>query len=66
LFPEKLAVLAIADIFGIVRLQSALEAEEVPHGKVYAGAPQGMCATLQDQVRAELLAFLRRSQQTSA
>jgi non-heme chloroperoxidase len=27
--------------------------------KVYAGAPHGMCATLKDQVNAELLAFLQ-------
>jgi non-heme chloroperoxidase len=34
--------------------------------KVYPGAPHGMCATLKDQVNAELLAFLQRSQQASA
>ncbi|HXL21471.1 MAG TPA: alpha/beta hydrolase [Candidatus Dormibacteraeota bacterium] len=34
--------------------------------KVYAGAPHGMCSTLKDQVNAELLAFLQRSQQASA
>src|SRR5712672_3036320 len=34
--------------------------------KVYPGAPHGMCSTLKDQVNAELLAFLERSQQASA
>ena len=34
--------------------------------KVYPGAPHGMCSTLKDQVNAELLAFLQRSQQASA
>ena len=34
--------------------------------KVIPGAPHGMCSTLKDQINAELLAFLRRSQQASA
>jgi len=34
--------------------------------KVIPGAPHGMCSTLKDQVNAELLAFLQRSQQASA
>jgi non-heme chloroperoxidase len=34
--------------------------------KVIAGAPHGMCSTHKDQINAELLAFLRRSQQASA
>jgi non-heme chloroperoxidase len=34
--------------------------------KVIPGAPHGMCSTLKDQVNAELLAFLQRSQQVSA
>ena len=34
--------------------------------KVIPGAPHGMCSTLKDQMNAELLAFLRRSQQASA
>ncbi len=29
-------------------------------------APLGMCSTLKDQINAELLAFLQRSQQASA
>jgi non-heme chloroperoxidase len=34
--------------------------------KVISGAPHGLCSTLKDQVNAELLAFLQRSQQASA
>jgi non-heme chloroperoxidase len=34
--------------------------------KVIPGAPHGMCSTLKEQINAELLAFLRRSQQASA
>jgi non-heme chloroperoxidase len=34
--------------------------------KIIPGAPHGMCSTLKDQVNAELLAFLQRSQQASA
>jgi non-heme chloroperoxidase len=34
--------------------------------KVIPGAPHGMCSTLKDQINAELLAFLQRSQQASA
>ena len=34
--------------------------------KVIPGAPHGMCSTLKDQVNAELLAFLQRSNQASA
>jgi non-heme chloroperoxidase len=34
--------------------------------KVISGAPHGMCSTLKDQVNAELLAFLQRSQQAFA
>jgi non-heme chloroperoxidase len=34
--------------------------------KVIPGAPHGMCSTLKDQMNAELLAFLQRSQQASA
>jgi non-heme chloroperoxidase len=34
--------------------------------KVIPGAPHGMCSTLKDQINAELLAFLQRSQQAFA
>jgi non-heme chloroperoxidase len=34
--------------------------------KIISGAPHGMCSTHKDQINAELLAFLQRSQQTSA
>jgi non-heme chloroperoxidase len=34
--------------------------------KIIPGAPHGLCSTLKDQVNAELLAFLQRSQQASA
>jgi non-heme chloroperoxidase len=34
--------------------------------KIIPGAPHGMCSTLKDQINAELLAFLQRSQQASA
>ena len=34
--------------------------------KVITGAPHGMCSTLKDQINAELLAFLQRSNQASA
>jgi len=34
--------------------------------KVIPGAPHGMCSTHKDQINAELLAFLQRSQQASA
>jgi hypothetical protein len=34
--------------------------------KIYPGALHGMCSTLEDQVNAELLAFLGRSNQASA
>ncbi len=34
--------------------------------KIYPGAPHGMCSTLKDQVNAELLAFLKRSDQAAA
>src|ERR1700687_144133 len=34
--------------------------------KIYPGAPHGMCSTRKDQVNAELLAFLQRSNQASA
>ena len=34
--------------------------------KIIPGAPHGMCSTLKDQVNAELLTFLQRSQQASA
>ncbi len=34
--------------------------------KVYPGAPHGMCSTLKDQINADLLAFIQRSQQASA
>jgi len=34
--------------------------------KVIPGAPHGMCSTLKDQMNAELLAFLQRTQQASA
>jgi non-heme chloroperoxidase len=48
---------------------SALLSSKIVKGatlKVYAGAPHGMCSTLKDQVNAELLGFLQRSQQASA
>jgi non-heme chloroperoxidase len=48
---------------------SALLSSKIVKGailKVYAGAPHGMCSTLKDQVNAELLTFLQRSQQASA
>jgi non-heme chloroperoxidase len=34
--------------------------------KIVSGAPHGMCSTHKDQINAELLAFLQRSQQASA
>jgi len=34
--------------------------------KIIPGAPHGMCSTLKDQVNAELLAFIQRSQQATA
>jgi non-heme chloroperoxidase len=34
--------------------------------KIIPGAPHGLCSTLKDQINAELLAFLQRSQQASA
>jgi non-heme chloroperoxidase len=34
--------------------------------KIIPGGPHGMCSTLKDQINAELLAFLQRSQQASA
>ena len=34
--------------------------------KIVPGAPHGMCSTHKDQINAELLAFLQRSQQASA
>jgi non-heme chloroperoxidase len=34
--------------------------------KIIPGAPHGMCSTHKDQINAELLAFLQRSQQASA
>jgi non-heme chloroperoxidase len=34
--------------------------------KIIPGAPHGMCSTLKDQINAELLAFMQRSQQASA
>ena len=48
---------------------SALLSSKIVKGatlKVIPGAPHGMCSTLKDQVNAELLAFLQRSQQASA
>jgi non-heme chloroperoxidase len=48
---------------------SALLSSKIVKGatlKVYPGAPHGMCSTLKDQVNAELLAFLERSNQASA
>ena len=33
--------------------------------KINPGAPHGVCSTLKDQINAELLAFLQRSQQAS-
>jgi non-heme chloroperoxidase len=34
--------------------------------KIYPGAPHGMCSTLKDQVNADLLAFLKQSEQAAA
>ena len=34
--------------------------------KIVSGAPHGMCSTHKDQINSELVAFLQRSQQTSA
>jgi non-heme chloroperoxidase len=34
--------------------------------KIIPGAPHGMCSTHKEQINAELLAFLQRSQQASA
>jgi non-heme chloroperoxidase len=34
--------------------------------KIIPGAPHGMCSTHKDQINAELLAFLQRSQQATA
>jgi non-heme chloroperoxidase len=34
--------------------------------KVISGAPHGMCSTHKDQINAELLAFMQRSNQASA
>ena len=34
--------------------------------KIYPGAPHGMCSTLKDQVNADLLTFLSRSEQAAA
>jgi len=48
---------------------SALLSSKIVKGatlKVIPGAPHGMCSTLKDQINAELLAFLQRSQQASA
>jgi non-heme chloroperoxidase len=48
---------------------SALLSSKIVKGatlKVIAEAPHGMCSTLKDQINAELLAFLQRSQQASA
>jgi non-heme chloroperoxidase len=48
---------------------SALLSSKIVNGatlKVIPGAPHGMCSTLKDQINAELLAFLQRSQQASA
>jgi non-heme chloroperoxidase len=48
---------------------SALLSSKLVNGatlKIIPGAPHGMCSTLKDQVNAELLAFLQRSQQASA
>jgi len=48
---------------------SALLSSKIVKGatlKVIPGAPHGMCSPLKDQITAELLAFLQRSQQASA
>jgi len=48
---------------------SALLSSKIIKGatlKVIPGAPHGMCSTLKDQINAELLAFLQRSNQASA
>jgi non-heme chloroperoxidase len=48
---------------------SALHSSKLVKGatlKIISGAPHGMCSTLKDQVNAELLAFMQRSQQASA
>jgi non-heme chloroperoxidase len=48
---------------------SALVSSKLVRGatlKIIPGAPHGMCSTLKDQINAELLAFLQRSQQASA
>src|SRR3989442_925037 len=48
---------------------SALLSSKIVKGatlKIYPGAPHGMCSTLKDQVNAELLAFLKRSDQAAA
>src|SRR6202051_4692674 len=48
---------------------SALHSSKLVKGatlKIIPGAPHGMCSTLKDQVNAELLAFMQRSQQASA
>jgi non-heme chloroperoxidase len=34
--------------------------------KIYPGAPHGMCSTLKDQVKAELLAFFKQTRQAAA
>src|SRR6476660_4385505 len=48
---------------------SALLSAKIVKGatlRVISNAPHGMCSTLKDQINAELLAFLQRSQQASA
>ena len=48
---------------------SALLSSKLVQGatlKIIPGAPHGMCSTLKDQINAELLAFLQRSQKASA
>ncbi len=48
---------------------SALHSSKLVKGatlRIIPGAPHGMCSTLKDQINAELLAFLQRSQQASA
>ena len=48
---------------------SALLSSKIIKGatlKVIPGAPHGMCSTLKDQINADLLAFLQRSNQASA
>jgi non-heme chloroperoxidase len=48
---------------------AALQSSKIVKGailKVIPGAPHGMCTTLKDQINAELLAFIQRSQQASA